>query len=46
VAANAWDVYGRRPITEDEVVRETERLRTERLVAPDDGSQSSGNPVP
>ena len=30
LAANAWDVYGRRPITEDEVLRETERLRSER----------------
>jgi hypothetical protein len=27
VAANAWDVYGRRPITEDEIRREAERLR-------------------
>jgi 2TM domain len=26
VAANAWDVYGRRPIGEDEIQRETERL--------------------
>jgi hypothetical protein len=32
VAANAWDVYGRRPITEEEVARETERLRSERPV--------------
>jgi hypothetical protein len=28
VAANAWDVYGRRPISEDEIRRETERLRS------------------
>jgi len=27
VAANAWDVYGRKPISEDEIRRETERLR-------------------
>ena len=27
VAANAWDVYGRKPITEDEIRRETDRLR-------------------
>lgn len=27
---NAWDVYGRRPITEDEVRREEERLRGSR----------------
>jgi hypothetical protein len=27
VAANAWDVYGRRPITEDEIRQEAERLR-------------------
>ena len=27
VAANAWDVYGRKPITEDEIRRETERLQ-------------------
>lgn len=27
VAANAWDVYGRRPISEDEIRRETERLK-------------------
>jgi hypothetical protein len=32
VGANAWDVYGRKPITEDEVRRETERLRSERPV--------------
>jgi uncharacterized membrane protein len=32
LAANAWDVYGRKPITEDEVQRETERLRSERPV--------------
>lgn len=32
VGANAWDVYGRKPITEDEVQRETERLRSERPV--------------
>jgi hypothetical protein len=24
---NAWEVYGRRPITEDEIVREINRLR-------------------
>jgi hypothetical protein len=29
VAANAWDVYGRKPITEDQIRRETERLRSE-----------------
>lgn len=27
VAANAWDVYGRKPIGEDEIQREAERLR-------------------
>ncbi len=27
VAANAWDVYGRKPISEDEIRRETERLK-------------------
>jgi hypothetical protein len=27
VGANAWDVYGRKPITEDEIRRETDRLR-------------------
>jgi hypothetical protein len=27
VGFNAWDVYGRRPITEDEILREQERLR-------------------
>jgi hypothetical protein len=32
IGANAWDVYGRKPITEDEVQRETERLRSERPV--------------
>jgi hypothetical protein len=26
VAANAWDVYGRKPISEDEIRREAERL--------------------
>jgi hypothetical protein len=29
VGANAWDVYGRKPITEDEIRRETDRLRSE-----------------
>jgi hypothetical protein len=29
VAANAWDVYGRKPITEEEIRRETDRLRAE-----------------
>jgi hypothetical protein len=32
VAANAWDVYGRKPITEEAVQRETDRLRAERPV--------------
>ena len=27
LAANAWDVYGRRPISEDEIRREMDRLR-------------------
>jgi hypothetical protein len=27
VAANAWDVYGRKPISEDEIQREAERLQ-------------------
>ena len=27
VAANAWDVYGRKPFSEDEIRRETERLQ-------------------
>ena len=27
VGANAWDVYGRKPLTEDEIRRETDRLR-------------------
>ena len=27
LGANAWDVYGRKPITEDEIRQETERLR-------------------
>ena len=27
VAFNAWDVYGRRPITEEEIAREQDRLR-------------------
>jgi uncharacterized membrane protein len=27
VAFNAWDVYGRRPITEEEIQREQARLR-------------------
>lgn len=27
VAANAWDVYGRKPISEEEIQHETERLR-------------------
>ena len=29
VAANAWGVYGRKPISEDRIRRETERLRSE-----------------
>jgi hypothetical protein len=27
LAANAWDVYGRKPISEDEIQREADRLR-------------------
>ncbi len=27
LAANAWDVYGRKPISESEIQRESERLR-------------------
>jgi hypothetical protein len=27
LGANAWDVYGRRPISEDEIRREADRLR-------------------
>ncbi len=27
LVANAWDVYGRKPITEEEIRRETERLQ-------------------
>jgi hypothetical protein len=27
LAANAWDVYGRKPISEDEIRREADRLR-------------------
>lgn len=27
LAANAWDVYARRPITEEDVRREAERMR-------------------
>lgn len=27
VAANAWDVYGRKPITDEEIQREADRLR-------------------
>jgi hypothetical protein len=29
LAANAWDVYGRKPITEEQIRQETERLRAE-----------------
>jgi hypothetical protein len=28
IALNAWDVYGRRPITEADVRREMQRLQT------------------
>jgi 2TM domain len=27
VAANAWDVYGRKPITENDIQREAQKLR-------------------
>jgi 2TM domain len=27
LVANAWEVYGRKPITEDEIRRETDRMR-------------------
>lgn len=27
LAANAWDVYGRKPITDEEIRREADRLR-------------------
>jgi hypothetical protein len=33
VVANAWDVFARKPITESEVERETERLRREQALA-------------
>ncbi len=36
VALNAWEVFGRRPITEAEVEREMERTRG--LIPPDDES--------
>ncbi len=29
LALNGWDVYGRRPISEDQIQREAERLRAE-----------------
>jgi 2TM domain len=29
VAANAWDVYGRKPITEEQIREEAERLRSQ-----------------
>jgi hypothetical protein len=28
VAANAWDVYARKPLSEDEIQREAQRLRS------------------
>jgi len=28
LAGNAWDVYGRKPITEEEIRREQERMRS------------------
>ena len=33
VAGNAWDVFLRRPITESELDREEERLRSKRIAA-------------
>ena len=32
VVGNAWDVYMRRPITDDEIEREERRLREKRVV--------------
>ena len=31
LAANTWDVYGRKPITEDDIEREEQRLREEHI---------------
>ncbi len=33
VAGNAWDVFVRKPITDDEIDREEQRLREKRVVA-------------
>jgi hypothetical protein len=33
VAGNAWDVFIRKPITDDEIEREEQRLREKRVVA-------------
>ena len=48
VAANAWDVYGRKPITEEDLDREAEWLQTRGRTKPvtDPGQTGRGKPVP
>lgn len=48
VAANAWDVYGRKPITEEDIAREAEWLRTRGNPAAvkEPGQPGEGRPVP
>jgi hypothetical protein len=48
VAANAWDVYGRKPITEEDIEREAEWLRARGKPAAmkEPGRPGEGRPVP
>ena len=40
IAFNAWDVYGRRDFSEDEIRREADRLRAEGTYPPELGGKS------
>ena len=46
LAANAWDAYGRKPITEADIQAEAERLRARGTVVQEPGEPGKGRPVP
>lgn len=46
LAANAWDVYGRSPITEADIEAEAARLSERGAPAPDPSQPGRGKPVP
>lgn len=42
IAANAWDVYGRKPITEEDIQREAELLRSRGAPVEEPGEPGGG----